>query len=56
MVPTYDLRNLRPRELNAVNNLVSNDGMVGHLTEFFRIKCARFAEQFLIHRNLTNVM
>src|SRR4029077_6131883 len=56
MMPAHDLRNFGPGKLNPADDLVTDDRVIRHRTEFVRIECARFPEQMLIHRYLADVV
>src|SRR3954471_7341536 len=56
MMPANNFRNLRPRKLNAADNLMSNHGVIGHFTKLFGIERRGLAEQTLIHRYFADVV
>src|SRR5271156_2710182 len=56
MVPAHRLVNLRPRKLNAADNLMANHRVVRHLAKLLGIERSRLAEQSPVDRHLTDVV
>src|SRR5438270_11279166 len=53
---THDFGNAGPGELHAAHDLVSDDSMIGHFTELFRIQRRRFAEKTFVDCDFANIV
>src|SRR5437763_2589438 len=56
VMPANNLRNLRPGELDAADNLMADDSVIRHLAKFAGVKGTRLSKDVLVHRNLPDVM
>src|SRR5207244_13168897 len=56
MMPAHDFGDTWPGELHIAHDLVADYGVLSHLAELPRIKCAGFAEDVLIYDYLANVV
>ena len=52
----HDFWDARPRELYPTHNLVANDGVIGHLAEFFRLERSGLAEEALVYCNFADIV
>ena len=53
---THDFRDARPGELYPTHNLMTDDRVIRHLTEFFRVKRSGLAEEVLVYRNFADIV
>ena len=56
VVPAHNLGNLWPGELHAADDLVADDGVIGHFTKFFGIERRGLAEEAAIDGDFSNVV
>ena len=55
-MPADDFGNARPGELHSADNLVADDGVIGHFAEFLGIERSSFCEQPFVNRDLAYVV
>src|SRR5258708_3825314 len=56
MMPAHRLVNLRPGELHAFDNLITDNSVVRHLAKFLGVQRPRLPEQAAVDRNLANIV
>src|SRR5580692_12531338 len=56
VMPPYDFWNARPWKLDTTHNLMPHNCVVRHFAEFFGIQRSWFAEQTLVHGDLTDIV
>src|SRR5262249_1398648 len=56
VVPAHNLRDALPGQVDLGDDLMSNHGVVAHLTKFDWLQCATLAEDVLVDTYLANIM
>src|SRR5215469_3186186 len=56
VMPANDLGNFRPGKLNAADDLMADDGVIGHRAEFVGIERGWLAEQSFVDRDFADVV